>query len=348
LNLPISRSRLREILQNLPEKRVGVVGDFTLDAYWYADMMRSQLSRETPLYPRPITRETYSLGGAANVAWNLAAIGIGEVWAFSVLGQDWRGAILRGLLDEQGIHTESMISQPQRWTPFYGKVILTAAGRNSQEDARVDFMNVRPLDPEVEAGLLDNLAHNFPHLDALVVADYQPMGVMTARISEGLLQLVQNYSTLPVIVDSRERASNFRTLILKPNELEAAALFFPGQAPASVTLVDLSTAALDHTRRTGQPIFITLGEQGCLVGWQGQCQKLPAVPLSPPLDTVGAGDTFLASLAAGLASGASPLETAFLANLAAAVTVQQIGVTGTASPAQVLALYDSFCSRMQV
>jgi rfaE bifunctional protein kinase chain/domain len=340
MNLPVSRSRIAEILHTLRGKRIGVVGDFTLDAYWYADMERAQLSRETPLYPHPVTRETYSLGGSANVAWNLAALGVGEVWAFSVLGDDWRGTILRGLLHAEGILTEELLTQPDRWTPFYGKVMLTAAGRKSQEDSRLDFVNTHPVSTEVETVFLQSLERCLPRLDALIIADYQSLGVVTPRISEGLLQFSRDHASLPVIVDSRDRAGIFRSLILKPNDIEAAALFFPGREPASVTPEELRDAALEHNRRTGQPIFITRGEQGCLVCWQGQCQLLPGIHVPPPVDTVGAGDAFMASLAAGLASGANPLEAAVLANLSAAVTVQQIGVTGTASPAQVLALCD--------
>ena len=345
MNLPINRSRMQQVLQTLPGKRVGVVGDFTLDAYWYADMERAQLSRETPLYPHPVTRETYSLGGAANVAWNLADLGVGEVWAFSVVGDDWRGAILRGLLQAEGIRTEELLTQADRWTPFYGKVVLNAAGRKSQEDSRLDFVNSRPLSSEVEAVFLKNLALRLPRLDALIVADYQQLGVVTPRVSKGLLRLARAHPNLPVIVDSRDRAGTFRSLILKPNDIEAAAMFFPQREPGSVTLEDLQTAALEHNQRTGQPIFITRGEQGCIVCAQGKCHQLPGVRVPPPVDTVGAGDAFMASLGAGLASGATPLEAAVLANLSAAITVQQIGVTGTASPGQVIALYDDFCAQ---
>ena len=340
MNPPLIRPRLQELLDSLRDKRIGVVGDFTLDAYWYADMERSQLSRETPLYPRPITRETYSLGGAANVAWNLTAIGVGEVWAFSVLGDDWRGMILRGLLQAEGILTAGLLTQTDRLTPFYGKVMLTAAGRKFQEDARLDFVNSHPISVAVEDAFLSALAQHLPHLDALVLADYQPQGVVTPRISAGLLDLIRSFPTLLVIVDSRDRADEFRSLILKPNDIEAAALFFPRREPTSVSLDELVAAALEHNRRSGQPIFITRGDQGCLVCASGCCESLPGIYVPPPVDTVGAGDAFLSSLAAGLASRALPQEAAALANLAAAVTVQQIGVTGTASPAQVLALYD--------
>jgi len=340
MTLPLSRARLEQILQAMKNITLGVVGDFTLDGYWYADMEQSQLSRETATFPRPIVRETYSLGGAANAAWNLSALGVGGVIGFSVVGDDWRGKILRDLLANAGIQSSGIINQADRQTPFYGKVMLTAAGRHPQEDARLDFINQQPLSEPVEDALLGELETSLAtRVDGLMIADYQPVGVITARVRRGLLELAKQHKK-PFVVDSRERAGEFRQLILKPNDTEAARLFFPDRKIAGVGLEDLSQAALQHNRQTGQPIIITLGERGCLVAVDGECAVVPGVHVPPPVDTVGAGDAFLASFTAAIASGAHPFEAACLANLSAAVTVAKIGVTGTASPAEILSLYE--------
>jgi rfaE bifunctional protein kinase chain/domain len=340
MNVPIHRVRVEQILNAVKNLTLGVVGDFTLDGYWYADMEQSQLSRETATFPRPIVRETYSLGGAANTAWNLSALGVGAVQGFSVIGDDWRGNILRGLLANAGIQTGGFLTQADRQTPFYGKVMLTAVGRRTQEDARLDFINNQPLSPEIEDALLSAVELSLTKLDGLIIADYQPVGVITARVTRGLLKLAENGGHKPFVVDSRERAGDFRQLILKPNDSEAARLFFPGRNIASVELSDLSSAAVQHNQQTGQPIIITRGEQGCLVAVDGECVTLPGVHVPPPVDTVGAGDAFLASFTSAIASGANALESACLANLSAAVTVTKIGVTGTASPAEILSMYE--------
>ena len=86
----ISAPRLRELLLGLSDRTIGIVGDLGLDAYWYADMTISVISRETPLFPRPVIREAYSPGAGANVAHNLSDLGVGRVVALSVLGDDWR------------------------------------------------------------------------------------------------------------------------------------------------------------------------------------------------------------------------------------------------------------------
>ena len=344
--VPLSRARLEEILIAVKSLTLGVVGDFTLDGYWYADMEQSQLSRETATFPRPIVRETYSLGGAANAAWNLSALGVGTVIGFSVTGEDWRGRILRQLLEDAAIRFTGLINQADRLTPFYGKVILTAAGRKPQEDARLDFINTRPLSPETEESLLSALETALEKMDGLVIADYQPVGVITARVTQGLLELARKQAKKPFVVDSRQRAREFRQLILKPNEAEASRLFFPDRAAAEVAPADLAQAALQHNQQTGNPIIITRGEQGCLVAVDGECVSLQGAHVPPPVDPVGAGDAFLAAFTAALASGANALESACLANLAAAVTVTQIGITGTASPEDIIVMYDRWAANI--
>jgi len=342
--IPVGRPRLEQILKKIKDRTIGVVGDFILDGYWYADMEQSQLSRETATFPRPITRERYSLGGAANVAWNLSALGVSNVCSFSVIGDDWRGNILRSLLVKENVQTSGIFNQANRQTPFYGKVMLTAVGRRLQEDARLDFINDQPISEEMEVALLNALNESLEKLDGLIIADYQPTGILTAKVIAGILKLAKLQPKKPLVVDSRERVGEFSPLILKPNETEASQLFFPERSCEGITLLDLSNAAIHHNQNTGQPIIITRGEQGCLVASGGECVSLPGVHVPTPVDPVGAGDAFLASFTAASASSATPLEAACLANLSAAVTVTKIGITGTASPAEILDAYDVWVS----
>jgi rfaE bifunctional protein kinase chain/domain len=335
----LTRARLETILSQIPRLRVGVCGDFVLDGYWYADMTRAQLSREAPLYNRPVVAETYSPGGAANVAWNLADLGVGEVYAISILGADWRGSILRDIFKRLGIRPDHLLERPEWKTPFYGKVMLTGWG-SRQEDARLDIINPHPPDTADEDLLIDHLRQIVPQLDALIIADYLPQGVVTRRVKGALLALAERNPQGIFLADSRDRIADFKSLVIKPNEVEARQLFFPGQAPESIPLEALKKAALELNARTQKPIYITLGNKGCLLCEMPAVVQIPAVHVSPPLDTVGAGDTFLACLSAGLAAGATSQEAGCLANLAAAVTIQKIGMTGTASPDEILDIHE--------
>jgi rfaE bifunctional protein kinase chain/domain len=287
-----------------------------------------------------VVRETYSCGGAANVAWNLADLGVGKVLALTVVGQDWRGELLRKVLTEARVDLETTLTWADWSTPFYGKVMLTGVGTR-QEDARLDFINTHALPPAAETALVAQLETYLPGLDALVIADYQTMGMATPVVIAALNNLAQRYPRVPFIVDSRLQASHFTGMVMKPNDLEAGRWFYPDRRPDELTLAELQQAGADWQANRIQPLYITLGEKGCMTFSNGEVWHLPAVAVKPPLDTVGAGDTFLAALACGLAAGAAPWEAGLLANLSTGVTIKKIGVTGTASPVEILALADS-------
>ena len=335
LNPLLPLPRLKELLDAVRQLRVAVVGDFTLDGYWFADMTRAELSRETPLFPRPVIRERYSCGGAANVAWNLAALRPAEVRAFTILGADWRGELLLQALRDAGVDPRDVLTVPGWSTPFFGKVMLTSGGIQ-QEDSRIDFINTAPLSLESEQALFARVEAALPDLDALIVADYQALGVITPGVLSGINQLAGSAGKTIFAVDSRNRIGQFAGMIRKPNAIEASRWLFPDRSPDSVGLEDFAEAALYPQVDCGCPLFITMGERGCLVLSGGESHLVPAVQVPPPLDPVGAGDTFLAGLTSALAAGADPLEAARFAHLAAAVTVGMLGITGAASPEEIL------------
>lgn len=337
----LSHRRLEQILQACQGVQVGVIGDFTLDAYWYADMTLSRLSREAPLYPRPVTREEYSLGGAANVAWNLSALGLAGVQAFTLIGEDWRGDQLRRLLQAQGVSLDGCLTVGGWMTPLFGKVWLTAY-QQEQEDARLDFVNAQSPGPALENALLQRLEKSLPELQAVVVADYHPVGIFTGELRAQLSQMAERNPGVHFIADSRQQIGSFRAMTLKPNEVEAAGWLFPQREAETVTLEELSEQGWRLSEQNGRPVYITLGGRGSLVLDAGRAELIPALAAPPPLDPVGAGDTYVASLAACLAAGANPWEAGVVATLAAGVTVRVLRKTGVATPEQILEYYDRY------
>lgn len=338
----LSRTRLQEILKAIRDVRIGIVGDFTLDGYWYVDMMRAQLSREAPLYNRPVVRETYSAGGCANVAVNVAALQPREAWAFTVLGEDWRGLLLCQVLSAAGLRLEATLTYATNWvTPFYGKMILMGYD-NQQEDARVDFVNTHPLPDTTLDAMLEQIASRLSTLDAIIIADYQPIGVVPERVVKALNQIAETHLRVIFAADSRANIAQFEKMVIKPNAVEATQMWFPERRPDEVTEQQLIEAGLRAYANTGRPVYITCGERGALLCAAEGYAHIPAMPVAPPIDTVGAGDTFLAALATALAAGANPWEAGWLASLAAAVIVRKLRTTGTATPEEILAAYDTY------
>lgn len=337
---PLSKARLSELLDRCAGRRIGVIGDLALDAYWYADMTRSTLSLETPRFPRPVVREAYSPGAGANVAHNLKALGAGEVVVFSVLGDDWRRAVLSHEMAARGIVVDQLIVAPERSTATYIKPMLVGY-ESQQEDSRLDFENAAPLAAALEDALIDAVRRNLPNLDALLVADqFDANSAITDRVRAALNDLAAGHTGTHFVVDSRRRIGLFRNMVLKPNWVEAALAVYPDRDPRATPREALPEIGQALSAQSGRPTFITLSENGVLVCAGGEHRRLPAAPVTPPLDPVGAGDAFIAALAAALSVGASPWEAGAVANLAAAVVVEKLNQTGTASPAEILARYD--------
>ncbi len=326
-------ARLEALLDKMASVTAMVVGDVCLDAYWMADMRLSSLSRETPHHNMPVVEERYALGAAGNVMANMAQLGA-KVLPVTVLGQDWRGKLTRQLMADQGFEGWGLLDSSQRVTPTYVKPYRMGYGGIRSEDPRLDFENRRALDPQLEEQVIQAIADG-AEAQVIAVSDQMDQGVITPTVRQALIRLAQGGRK--VIVDSRARIGDFTGCIVKPNELESAQA--TGLSPDRVSPEDYAPVARRLSQITGAPVIITLGGAGavCLEG-----QRLdwaPAVSVPPPIDIVGAGDSFLSSCALALGAGASLAEAIALGNLASAVTIQKIGQTGTASRQEIKEQY---------
>ena len=95
--------KLKNILRDIEKLKIGIIGDFCLDVYWTINMQGSEISIETGLATHPVEQHSYSLGGAGNVAANLCALGVKEIYAFAVLGQDMFGSQMLDLFKAKNI-----------------------------------------------------------------------------------------------------------------------------------------------------------------------------------------------------------------------------------------------------
>jgi rfaE bifunctional protein kinase chain/domain len=332
----LKRSRLLEILESFKGLSIMVIGDFALDAYWYADMTRSELSRETPHYTRPVIRETYSPGASGNICWNVKALGVNEVFAVTIMGKDWRGQVLKEKLQENGVLIDYVVTSPERVTSTYIKPILRGWD-SQQEDSRVDFINHDPVPEILENKLVQNVQSVVPKVDAVIVEDQiLQNGIVTDKVRDSLIPLAEEYPEKVFVADSRTQIGLFRSMVLKPNRIEAIKAVYPSKDPSEVGMDELVKVGRKMRNKTRHPIYITLSEKGALLITESHHHHLPAAPTKPPIDPVGAGDTFIATVAAGLAGGANPVEAGIASNLAASVVLKKLNITGTASPQEIL------------
>ncbi|MCL2003680.1 MAG: PfkB family carbohydrate kinase [Oscillospiraceae bacterium] len=324
----IPRGRLEELLDKIRAVRAAVLGDICLDVYWLADMKKSELSRETPHFPLPVTEERMSPGGGGNVAANLSALNPEKVYAVGMIGKDWRGTEIKRLLGEMAVDISHIRSVPDRVTNAYCKPLRVGISETVYEDPRLDFYNDKPMDAETEDFVIASLDRLASQVDVLCVSDQLPFGVVTERIRGHVMKLAGD--GLTVVVDSRDQIGRYYGVIIKPNEVE-------GLRAAGAE--DFAKAALRLSE--GREVVMTIGAQGSLYAADGKVTHIPARKIHGSIDIVGAGDAFLSGFSLAVAAGASRLEAAFFAGICSEITIQKIGTTGTASQAEILDWYHS-------
>jgi rfaE bifunctional protein kinase chain/domain len=327
-----SPSWIDPILATLPRARVAVFGDCCVDAYWWLDDDH-EASIETGLPVSRVNRQTYGLGGAGNVAANVAALGA-TVELIGLTGSDPFGAVLRRLAGAQGIATDGLIDAGDAWqTMVYAKPM-----RDGKEGSRVDFGACNRLEPALAARLGDAIAAAAAR-NAIVVINQQVCGVLSdAGLVERCNTIIAMYPRTRFVVDARSGADRFRGAAIKINATEAARLLGCPVPQGAVGEEEAGRLAMALHARPGATVFLTRGDRGLLVADGGLLSVIPGIQCSGTVDPVGAGDSVVATLATALAVGIEPALAARLANCAAAVTVRKLHTTGTANPAEIRAV----------
>jgi rfaE bifunctional protein kinase chain/domain len=339
----MDQDRLDVLLDRLPTVRVLVVGDFFLDKYLIIDRQLAEVSLETGLEAHQVVEVRTSPGAAGTIASNLRALDVGVV-ALSIIGDDGQAyELLQGLV-ACGVEIEPLLQRPDRFTPTYTKPMLREADGREHELQRLDIKNRAPLPEAVEQTLIARLREVVPRVHGVVIADQVPernCGVVTDHVRDEIAALARAHPQKVFIADSRERIGLFREVIVKPNLREASQAVGVTEARAS-SLPRAEACAVELNRRTRRPAFVTLGAEGILVCTGEACRHVPAVPVTGPIDVVGAGDSVMAGIVAALCAGAGPEEAALVGNLVASITIEQIGTTGTASRQQVRERFRDF------
>jgi D-beta-D-heptose 7-phosphate kinase/D-beta-D-heptose 1-phosphate adenosyltransferase len=321
----IPRERLLSLLEAAPRYRVAIVGDAMLDVY-----LRGDVDRISPEAPVPVVRvrdRKLALGGAANVAQNVAAVGA-TAELVAAVGADPAGSTLRGMLDGIGADGRALV-EVTRPTTTKTRVLARA-----QQVVRFDEEDDADLPPDEVERLLAAVERAVADADALVLEDYNK-GVLVAPVITRAVAWARARG-IPVVVDPKYR--NFfayrGATVFKPNrrELELA-------LGAAVDLDHPDSLPGVFERLGVEHLLLTLGEQGmALFSAGGAVHRVPTTAREV-YDVVGAGDTVTAYLATMLAAGATAREAAVIANFAAGVEVAKLGAA-TVSGAEVLAAYD--------
>jgi D-beta-D-heptose 7-phosphate kinase / D-beta-D-heptose 1-phosphate adenosyltransferase len=312
-------SSLLAILDRFNGMNIWVVGDLMLDEY-----VMGAVERISPEAPVPVVRvrdTEHRLGGAANVARQVAALGA-KVTLAGVIGEDAAGTDFLRLCEASNIDTRAVIRLSERRTTRKLRVL-----GHSQQLLRLDWEDVRPCTPQVSVRMVSKLTAG-PPPDAIILSDYAK-GVLT---SETITAVTGLRGTGPVVVDPKHRDfTRYRgATTVTPNlrELEAAA----GQSLDADDPEAIAAAARPLALAAGfEAMVVTLGDRGMLVvPVEGENIPVPAIQRAV-YDVTGAGDTAISVLALSLAARATLHSAAQLANAAAGVSVGQIGAVAVDS-----------------
>lgn len=304
-----------EHLQHLPFL---VVGDVMVDQYLTGVVDR--ISPEAPV-PVVLLKEVENrLGGAANVALNLKALGA-TPFLLAVSGNDTHSKTLTQLLIKSGLNAEGILQDETRPT-----TVKTRVMSGSQQLLRVDQESVKPIDDQLALDLLSTADHWFQaELFAGVILQDYNKGLLTPRVIKGIIEAAKK-AGVPVIVDPKRNnlSAYLGATVIKPNQKEIS--WALGHA------VEAHSEALDQACEEFQEVVphkrtvVTLGEKGIWIKDSDTAGKLyPGEPRNIA-DVCGAGDTVVSVLAACTALGIAPEQTAVLCNTAAGQVCEIPGV----------------------
>jgi len=332
----LSRHEIAATLDNLSQAAVAVLGDFCLDVYWTIDRSASEVSLETGLTTEPVRKQHYAPGGAGNVVMNLLALGVHRVYPIGVLGDDPFGWELKRLLQNHHLDDRGMIVQTEDWaTHTYVKPYV-----GDEELSRIDHGNYNLPTEETLNEFFAKLKEILTKV-SVVLVNHQVIGSIhdSAAFRERLSQVISSHPGVSFIIDSRGYHEEYQAGIHKLNDREVMRANGKKVAAGEViSLQDLVNNVRELHERWESPLIVTRGERGCLVCASGLIQQIFGIQLSGRTDPVGAGDTFVSTLAAITSTGTNLSAAAFVANVAAAVTAQKVLQTGTATPSEIIDL----------
>jgi rfaE bifunctional protein kinase chain/domain len=329
----MKKEQLRKLLDDISSVRIAVIGDFCLDAYWFIDETMSEISIETNEATRPVAKQRYSLGGAGNVTNNLAALGIRDIRAVGVIGTDPFGSEMVRIMNATGINTDNLLVQEESWyTHTYAKPYI-----DDRELNRVDFGNYNRLSEETAGRLISKLKKVIEEVDVIIINQQVPSGIHTDYFRPLLAELIKQFPERMFIVDSRNYNDFYNGAIRKMNDTEALRLCGIIRNPDEVIpRAEVVDAARQLFSRYGKPLFITRGSRGSLTIDSNGISDIPGLLILSRVDTVGAGDSYLAGAASALAGGYGMNDAATLGSYVAGVTVQKLFQTGTATPSEIM------------
>jgi len=317
---PLTKPRANSLISAFRKGKLLVVGDVVLDRFIWGKVDR--ISPEAPIPVVEVTGRSTVLGGAANVALNIVALG-GKTTLIGVIGKDSAGKEVRDALTSAGLKADALPTSSNRPTTVKTRVVA-----HSQQVVRFDEESTNHLSAATEKKVIAQIEKSAVLADAVAVSDYGK-GVITESVMDAL-RIITKKRDIPLLVDPKppSRAIYKGASLLKPNIPEAS--FYAGTKLK--TDVEIAEWARNFMNELDiGALLITRGGEGLSLIERGKKPFTQPALAHEVYDVTGAGDTVLATMTLAIVAGANLRESVALANRAAGITVGKVGVA-TVSP----------------
>lgn len=304
-----------QLFKNFEKKKIAVVGDVMLDRYIWGNVNR--ISPEAPVPVVEVEGEEFKLGGAGNVANNIKSLGAFPL-LIGVIGEDMEGEILLELMKKEGFTTDGIIVDTSRPTTVKTRVIA-----HNQHVVRIDRESKEPINYIVQEKVKETILRSVHEIDAIIIEDYNK-GMIVKSLIYDLISIANSYRLVTSVDPKFDNFFEFRNVtVFKPNrkELEDA---LGRRLDSEEKIIEAGKFALE--KLGCEYLLLTRGDKGMtLFSKDGDIRHIPT-KARKVADVSGAGDTVISTLTVALVSGASIVEASILANYAAGIVVEEVGV----------------------
>jgi rfaE bifunctional protein kinase chain/domain len=311
----ISKNRLQGLYDRFAGRKIAVVGDLMLDRYFWGSVGR--ISPEAPVPVVEVESESTRLGGAANVANNIASLG-GIPVMIGVIGNDAAGQTLKKLIEDLGFPSSGVVTDASRLTTVKTRVIA-----HNQHVVRIDHEEKADIGDKVQQTLLATLEHQLDSIDGIILEDYNK-GVLVKSLITRIIEAAKIKRKIITVDPKFNHFFDYHGVtVFKPNRKETE------EALGTRLNSDLSIERAGKellNRLNAENVLLTLGEKGMtLFERNGAMTNVPTAARQVA-DVSGAGDTVISTLTISLASGADIRESATLANVAGGIVCGEVGI----------------------
>jgi D-beta-D-heptose 7-phosphate kinase/D-beta-D-heptose 1-phosphate adenosyltransferase len=311
----LTKTRLQTLYDKFAGKRIAVIGDLMVDRYFWGSVTR--ISPEAPVPVVEVDSESTRLGGAANVANNVAALG-GIPLMMGVVGNDAAGQMLKGIIKELHFPTTGIVVDDSRPTTVKTRVIA-----HNQHVVRIDHEEKSDIGSETQQKLRDVLEREIDSIDGIILEDYNK-GVLAKSLIAEVIDMARKKRKIVAVDPKFNNFFEYKGVtIFKPNRKETEEAL--GARLHNNESIEKAGREL-LKRLQAENILLTLGERGMTLFEQtGAVSTIPTAARKVA-DVSGAGDTVVSTLTMALAAGASIRESATLANVAGGIVCGEVGI----------------------